>query len=154
MVCMGDAFSVPFILSWPNRMTSTWKKDFFPFCVLFVGFFLFSYLHFLVLFLLFWFIRIFSIHLLLSAFFHPHPPSAGIRSAFYRHPKPFGVTLCEPCYSSFSSSRSSKRAITDQIFPGIAFFLVFRKHVRYVACLRAWTVDKEGQPRQWVLKLK
>ena len=24
---------------------------------------------------------------------------------------------------------SSKRAITDQIFPGIAFFLVFRKHV-------------------------
>ena len=28
---------------------------------------------------------------------------------------------------------SSKRAITDEIFPGIAFFLVFRKHVRYVA---------------------
>ena len=34
------------------------------------------------------------------------------------------LSLCEPCYSSFSSSRSSKRAITDQIFPGIAFFLV------------------------------
>ena len=31
-------------------------------------------------------IRIFSICLLLSAFFHPHPPSAGIWSAFYRHP--------------------------------------------------------------------
>ena len=28
----------------------------------------------------------FSIRLLLSAFFHPHPPSADIRSAFYRHP--------------------------------------------------------------------
>ena len=64
------------------------------------------------------------------------------------------LKLREPCYSSFPSSRSSKRAITDQIFPGIAFFLVFRKHLRYVACLRAWTVAKEGQPRQRVWKLK
>ena len=28
----------------------------------------------------------FSIRIFLSAFSHPHPPSAGIRSAFYRHP--------------------------------------------------------------------
>ena len=34
-------------------------------------------------------------------------------------------------------SRNSKRAITDHIFPGIGFFLVFRKHLRYVACMRA-----------------
>ena len=37
----------------------------------------------------------------------------------------------------YASSRSSKRAITDKIFRGIAFLLVFRNHVRYVACLRA-----------------
>ena len=80
----------------PNHMTSTWKKYFFSFCVFLpVFFFLFCYLHFLVLFLLFWFISIFSIRLLLSAFFyphfsirirHPHLPSAGIRSSFYRRP--------------------------------------------------------------------
>ena len=29
----------------------------------------------------------FSIRIFLSAFSHPHPPSAGIRSAFYRHPR-------------------------------------------------------------------
>ena len=28
----------------------------------------------------------FTIRIFLSAFSHPHPPSAGIRSAFYRHP--------------------------------------------------------------------
>ena len=32
----------------------------------------------------------FSIRLLLSAFFHPHPPSVGIRSAYYRHPGGIG----------------------------------------------------------------
>ena len=37
------------------------------------------------------------------------------------------LTLCQPCYSSFSSSWSSKRAITDQIFPGTAFFNCFQK---------------------------
>ena len=36
-----------------------------------------------------------------------------------------------------ASSRGSKLAFTDQIFPGIAFFLVFRKHVWYIECLRA-----------------
>ena len=64
------------------------------------------------------------------------------------------LILCEPCYSSFSYLRSSKRAITDEISPGIAFFLVFRKHVRYVARLRAWTVAKESQPRQLVWKFQ
>ena len=52
----------------------------FFFLFVFVCFFFFlCYLHFLVLFLFFCFIRIFSIRLLLSSFFHPHPPSAGIR---------------------------------------------------------------------------
>ena len=51
---------------------------FFPFCVCLFFFFL-CYPHFPVLFLFFCFIRIFSIRLLLSSFFHPHPPSAGIR---------------------------------------------------------------------------
>ena len=36
--------------------------------------------------LTFFVIRIFSIRIFLSAFSHPHPPSAGIRSSFYRHP--------------------------------------------------------------------
>ena len=34
----------------------------------------------------FFVIRIFSIRIFLSAFFHLHPPSAGIWSSFYRHP--------------------------------------------------------------------
>ena len=51
-------------------------------------------------------------------------------------------------------SRSSKRAITDQICSELeeiwlSILLGFRKHVRYVACMRAWTVEKEAQPRHW-----
>ena len=38
--------------------------------------FIFCHLHFCI-----------SISSFLSAFLHPHPPSAGIRSASYRHPK-------------------------------------------------------------------
>ena len=47
---------------------------FLPSAFLFFFFLLFCYPHF------------FSIRIFLSAFSHPHPPSAGIRSAFYRHP--------------------------------------------------------------------
>ena len=53
-------------------------------------------------------------------------------------------------------SRSSKRAITDQIFSELeemlSILLGFRKHVRYVACARAWTVEKEAQPRHWEIE--
>ena len=38
--------------------------------------------------LTFFVIRIFSIRIFLSVFSHRHTPSAGIRSAFYRHPPP------------------------------------------------------------------
>ena len=42
---------------------------------------------FLVFFLLLFLLSaFFSIRIFLSAFSHPHPPSADIRSAFYRHP--------------------------------------------------------------------
>ena len=57
-------------------------------------------------------------------------------------------------------SRSSKRAITDQIFSELeemlSILLGFRKHVRYVACMRAWTVEKEAhdQPRHWEIVWK
>ena len=56
-------------------------------------------------------------------------------------------------------SRSSKRAITDQIFSELeeiwlSILLGFRKHVRYVACLHAWTVEKEAQPRHWEIVWK
>ena len=37
-------------------------------------------------FLVFFLLNFFVIRIFLSAFSHPHPPSAGIRSAFYRHP--------------------------------------------------------------------
>ena len=58
---------------------------FFSFSCLFVffPFLLFAFPRFILLLrFFFWFIRIFSIRLLLSSFFRPHPPSAGIRSAF------------------------------------------------------------------------
>ena len=56
-------------------------------------------------------------------------------------------------------SRSSKRAITDQIFSELeeiwlSILLGFRKHVRYVACMRAWTVEKKAQPRHWEIVWK
>ena len=57
-------------------------------CLFILFFFLLS--AFLVFFLLnFFVIRVFffSIRIFLSAFSHPHPPFAGIRSAFYRHPR-------------------------------------------------------------------
>ena len=100
----------------PKHMTSTWKKDFFSFCVCLPVFFLFCYLHFLVLFLGFWFIGIFSIRLLLSAFFHPHPPSAGIRSAFYRHPFSLCAfvrfeTMIWPSIRFYISLQSSKKPL-------------------------------------------
>ena len=41
---------------------------------------------FLVFFTLFVIRIFFTIRIFLSAFSHPHPPSADIRSAFYRHP--------------------------------------------------------------------
>ena len=37
-------------------------------------------------FFVYLFIYFFAIRIFLSAFSHPHPPSAAIRSAFYRHP--------------------------------------------------------------------
>ena len=37
----------------------------------------------------------FSIRIFLSAFSYPHPPSAGIRSAFYRHPSREAVFICD-----------------------------------------------------------
>ena len=51
-------------------------------------YYFFCHPHFSFFFLLtFFVIRIFfSIRIFLSALSHPHPPSAGIRSAFYRHP--------------------------------------------------------------------
>ena len=49
--------------------------------------YLFCHPHFVVFsFLLFLLPAFFSIRIFLSAFSHPHPPSADIRSAFYRHP--------------------------------------------------------------------
>ena len=85
--CVNYWHHVLYVSEGSNHVTATWKKDFFPLfvCLLF-NFFLPS--AFLFFFLLtFFVIRIFfSIRIFLSAFSHPHPPSAGIRSAFYRHP--------------------------------------------------------------------
>ena len=49
------------------------------------------------------------------------------------------LTLREPCYWHRFPLHGVANVLsrTDQIFPGIAFFLVFRKHLRYIACLRA-----------------
>ena len=53
-------------------------------------------------------------------------------------------------------SQSSKRAITDQIFSELeemlSILLGFRKHMRYVARMRAWTVENEAQPRHWEIE--
>ena len=54
------------------------------FVYLFIFFLPFAFLVFS--FLLFLLSAFFSIRIFPSAFSHPHPPSAGIRSAFYRHP--------------------------------------------------------------------
>ena len=63
-----------------NHVTATWKKDF-------VCLFIFWPSALLVFFLLLFLLSaFFSIRIFLSAFYHPHPPSADIRSAFYRHP--------------------------------------------------------------------
>ena len=56
---------------------------------------------FLLLFLLSAFF--FLIRTFLSAFSHPHPPSAGIRSAFYRHP--FGTAVLVWCGKSVKFDR-------------------------------------------------
>ena len=46
-------------------------------------------------------------------------------------------------------SRSSKRAIADQIFSGLekilSILLGFRKHVRYVACMRARKLSLDNE---------
>ena len=42
---------------------------------------------------LFCYPHFFSIRIFLSTFSHPHPPSAGIRSAFYRHPSYLGCNI-------------------------------------------------------------
>ena len=49
---------------------------------------LFVYFYFILFFFAIrnFFHPLFSIRIFLSAFSHPHPPSADIRSAFYRHP--------------------------------------------------------------------
>ena len=49
---------------------------------------------FLVIFLLTFFV----IRIFLSVFSHPHPPSAGIRSAFYRHPPSFNILFVLSSY--------------------------------------------------------
>ena len=72
------------------------RKISFLNCFLFVYlffFFFFCYPHFSFFFFLIFLLSafFFSIRIFLSAFSHPHPPSAGIRSAFYRHP--FSVLL-------------------------------------------------------------
>ena len=112
---------------------------------------------------------------------------------FWKKPVSYGQLaehLCEPCYSSFSSSLSdnffrtnieifewfflqyvtelitfslplnqikknkfvilfSRSAITDQIFSGLknilSILLGFRKHVRYVACMRARKLSLDSE---------
>ena len=56
---------------------------------MFVYFFFFCHPRFSFFFFLLFLLSafFFSIRIFLSAFSHPHPPSAGIRSAFYRHPR-------------------------------------------------------------------
>ena len=63
--CANYWHHVLYVSEGSNHVTATWKKDFFPF--------------FICLFIIYFFF-------LPSAFFYPHPPSAAIRSAFYRHP--------------------------------------------------------------------
>ena len=96
--CANYCHHVLYVSEGSNHVTATWKKDFFPlFVCLLVCFFL--------LLLLFWFflpsafLVFFLLLLLLSAFyFHPHPPSVGIQSPFYRHPfstrKLFQIRAC------------------------------------------------------------
>ena len=90
-------------------MKATWKKDFFP---LFVYLFILSSAFLVFFFLLF----------LLSAFSHPHPPSADIRSAFYRHPAKI--------YSALSFDRIN-------FFNMANLFLLSRKAFVMCYCFRA-----------------
>ena len=70
------------------------KERFVPLIVcLFIYCFFFCHPHFLIFSSYFFCYPHFSIRIFLSAFSHPHPPSAGIRSAFYRHPSTNGLTL-------------------------------------------------------------
>ena len=53
-------------------------------------------------------------HFFPSAFFHPHPPSAGIRSAFYRHP-------FEPRYCLIFNSKFVFQAPHAVIYHGLLY---------------------------------
>ena len=52
----------------------------------FVCLFIYLFIYFAIRISRFFLVTFFVIRIFLSAFSHPHPPSADIRSAFYRHP--------------------------------------------------------------------
>ena len=70
------------------------KERFLSFVCLFIYFFCHPHFSFFFFFLLFLLSEFFSIRIFPSAFSHPHPPSAGIRSAFYSHPRKAGLPTC------------------------------------------------------------
>ena len=69
---------------------------------------------------------------ILSAFSHPHPPSAGIRSRFYRHPFVLcDLRLCDKCYKCVCVPNLFCRSLCDQ----------FTLHSRAsITCIRPGTL--------------
>ena len=70
----------------------------------FLNFLFVYFIYFFVIYIsiFFFLLTFFVIRILLSAFSHPHPPSAGIRSSFYRHP------LNLNCHVKFDVTNNNK----------------------------------------------